>query len=203
MRHCESMGNVGVPFPDFHPDDPPLTKNGRIEAKKLSLLFNPCDDIRIYASTLIRACETAQPTAERLGVPITVLPELMEVGTAVPGTELQHIAALAPRALDSAEQTLPPLFEAGLSYENEDAAHCIERAKRAFSIIRDAAGPGDRVLAVSHGAFFGYLLREALGISLPETFCWQVDNCAVTDILFQPGKLPKLRYSNDKRHLLY
>ena len=56
-------------------------------------------------------------------------------------------------------------------------------------------------MVVTHGSYFGYLLREALGISLPEAFCWQVDNCSVTRVIFRKDGIPKLSFSNYTGHL--
>lgn len=201
VRHAQSHGNVGLAEAAFHPDDPSLTTEGLAQAQALSRRFSAGDLQAIYASTLIRTCQTVQPTAQKLGLAIEVLPELMEVDTAVPGTALSHITRLAPNAYNSACRVLTQ--SVGLSFKNETSAHCAERARYALSVIAGNAAAGDKILVATHGAFFGYLLRCALGLSLPEPFAWEVTNCAITTIRFRKDDIPILLGSNDTSHLSF
>lgn len=199
VRHAQSHGNIGESQSDFHPDDPSLTDAGLQQAKALSRRFKTGDLQSIYSSSLIRACQTVQPTAEKLGLEIEVLPDLMEVGTLIPGTTLSHIAALAPNAYSSAKWIFD--LYPDYSLENETVDNCVQRADRALHHIVDKSSCGDRILVATHGAFFGFLIRSALGLSLPESFAWEVSNCSVTGIRFRENDIPILFGTNDTGHI--
>ena len=198
VRHAQSRQNIGETAPGFHPDDAPLTELGLRQAALLAKRFSPGELDAIYAGTLIRTCQTVQPTAEKLGLPIRVVPELMEVGTAVCGTSLSHVEALAPAALESAREVLPARRTYSLA--NESETHCAERAQTVLALLQSLHPGGAKILVATHGAFFGYLVRGALGLSLPEPFAWEVSNCAVTDVRFCSHDKPRLVCSNDQRH---
>lgn len=200
VRHAQSFANIGMGAAGFHEDDPPLTEEGLRQARLLAARFERGDLQAIYASTLIRTCQTVQPTAQKLDLPICVLPDLMERETVIPGTSLAAVASLAPNALDSARTVFPA--NAAYSLRDETVLTSVARAKRALDRICGECAPGGAVLVASHGAFFGYLIREALGLRLPEPFAWEVGNCAVTRVRFRPGNVPILMCSNDCGHLI-
>ena len=189
VRHGQSYGNANLPdAPDFHPDDPPLTPLGLWQAECLKERFAPGEVTKIYASTLLRTVQTVHPTAEKMGLPITLLPDLREVGTKIGGTSAEVLREKTPLAIPCESAPLP--FP-------ETTAQLEARAERAIRNILDEAVNDDVILIATHGGFFGYLLREVLGISLPETFSWQVLNCSVTHIWLAPDALPKLICAGD------
>ena len=198
VRHAQSKGNAGIADPDFHPDDPPLTDTGLRQAEALARRFAPGDLDAICAGTLIRSMQTVQPTAEKLRMQIETDPDFNEVDTSISGTSMENVEDLAPRALNSAAAVLPACR--GGTCAGETPAACAARAKRAIGRLLARHGPGERVLICTHGAFFGYLIRECLGTSLPEPFAWQVDNCAVTAIALRAGAPPLLLFANDRSH---
>ncbi len=200
VRHGESNGNVGVSAPDEHPDDPRLTSAGLAQAQMLAARFRHGEISSVYSSALIRACQTVQPTAQKLGKKITVLRELMEVGTGIEHTRPELALQYAPAAYDSLVQ----LKEQQALYNTADpsAAACEKRAAFCVKTVMAATGEGERALVCTHGAFMGYLLRYCLGITLPESFCWQVDNCALFHIRFYSDHIPKLVRANDILHLV-
>jgi len=90
VRHAESMGNIGLQYEDnFHKNDPPLSPQGLIQAQLLgeSSVTDTVDTI--YSSSLIRAVQTAYPTAEKLSKKIILLPDLMENDTEISGTDIR------------------------------------------------------------------------------------------------------------------
>jgi broad specificity phosphatase PhoE len=78
VRHAQSTANAAglidtsVPGPD-------LTAKGWCQATIAATQLAPNHYDAIYASTMIRTQETATPTAQALGEPITVLPGLREI----------------------------------------------------------------------------------------------------------------------------
>lgn len=200
VRHAESRGNVGIPYEhEFQKDDPPLSPKGLLQADKLSDSDFLSDVDRIYSSTLVRAVETAYPTAKKLNKKIILLSDLMEINTEIAGTEIWRLQRDFPLAVPCAEPTPTggPLL-LGSEGENERQL----RAKRCIDYFIGEAKNGEHIMVVSHGSYFGYLIREALGISLPETFCWQVDNCSVTRVIYRKDGIPKLSFANYTGHLI-
>ena len=86
--------------------------------------------------------------------------------------------------------------------ENESTEMLAARAKRCIDYIRNSYHSGETVIVVSHGSYFGYLIRECLEIGCDETFNWEVDNCSATCIVLRKdGRKPLLRTANNTRHL--
>lgn len=200
VRHAESLGNIGVVYtPEFQKDDPPLSPDGLIQAELLGKSSITDDVTQIYSSSLIRAVQTAYPTAQKLSREIILLPDLMEIGTTVSGTDLWRLERDYPLAVPCLCEPTP----AGgtLLLGNESEREMIQRGRRCVEHICKNAQEGDHIMVVSHGSFFGYLIRAALSIELPETFCWQVDNCCVTRVIYRDGAIPKLSFANYTGHL--
>ena len=200
VRHGESYGNIGIAEAGFHPDDPRLTAKGTAQALKLAQRFQHENISAIYASALLRACQTVQPLAEAQNKSIIILRELMEVGTEIPNTSPSLVSLYAPNAYSGIVETaaLPVLFPP----DSGDPRICEQRAAYCMDRILENCTDVDRVVICTHGGFFGYLIRYCLGIALPETFNWQIDNCAVFRILLSDQKIPKLCSANDISHLL-
>ncbi|AKS31348.1 histidine phosphatase family protein [Mycolicibacterium goodii] len=86
VRHAQSEGNASGLI-DTSTPGPPLTTLGREQADTAAqtLAAEHADDPfdGIYASTMIRTQQTAQPLAELLHEPVTVLPGLREIEAGV------------------------------------------------------------------------------------------------------------------------
>ena len=82
VRHAESQGNASGLI-DTSVPGPSLTPKGEQQAKDaaIALSQNPHDGI--YASSMIRTQQTAQPLADELGQQIVVLPGLREIEAGV------------------------------------------------------------------------------------------------------------------------
>ncbi len=194
VRHAQSRGNVGIPYEhEYQKDDPPLSPKGLLQARMLSDSGFLDDIDRIYSSTLVRAVETAYPTAEKLSKEIILLSDLMENDTEIAGTEISRLEKSFPLAIPCTE---PTPTGGPLLLGSEGVRERQLRAKRCIDYFLSCAADGEHIMVVTHGSYFGYLLREALGISLPETFCWQVDNCSVTRVIYRKDGIPKLSFAN-------
>ena len=203
IRHGESCGNVGLATPEgFHPDDPPLTENGLRQAQKLTACFEKGEIAHIYASPLTRTVQTVYPTAEKLGLKIELLPDLMEVDTRIAGCEREMLERDFPLAIPCTSEPTPTGGTLLLS-GNETPQALTARAKRCIDYIRNRYNNGETVIVVSHGTYFGYLIRECLEIVCGETFNWEVDNCSATCVVLRKdGRKPLLRTANYTTHLL-
>lgn len=194
VRHCQSYGNVTVEnAPPHHPDDPPLTPYGLLQADALATRFQAGELDLIFASTLLRTVQTVYPTAEQCGLQIRLLPELMEVGTKLKSTDPQFLKEVYPLAFFGDED--------GTDAADETVAACKARAEKAMRKILEV-GKGKRLLIASHGAFMGYLFRYVLDLDLPEPFAWKIENGCVTTVILRDGEIPLLTAANDCSHLL-
>lgn len=82
VRHGECFGNIGADVPEgYSSDDSPLTDKGKQMAERLADCFEKEVIAGIFASPLVRAVQTASPIAEKLGIDINILPELVEKDT--------------------------------------------------------------------------------------------------------------------------
>jgi probable phosphoglycerate mutase len=83
--------------PDWEPrgfavDDPELTPRGRAQAERAAQILTGESFDHLYVSPLLRARETAQPIAKRLGLEPQVLPWLRELGLpALQGRPAQEV----------------------------------------------------------------------------------------------------------------
>ena len=78
VRHGESQGNVSG-FIDTTVPGPSLTATGEQQAKEVAVALSATPHDGIYASSMIRTQQTAQPLADDIGEPIVVLPGLREI----------------------------------------------------------------------------------------------------------------------------
>lgn len=77
VRHGQSKYNRSRIFTGQ--TDAPLTSLGRDQAERTAAYLDRFPISRIYASDLIRAVQTAEPTAARHGLPIIPKPQLREI----------------------------------------------------------------------------------------------------------------------------
>lgn len=78
VRHGQSQANLSHTFAGH--TNPPLTEFGKAQAEVLAdYLVTHYKIDKIYSSDLIRARQTAAPTARRLGLPITARKQLREI----------------------------------------------------------------------------------------------------------------------------
>lgn len=72
IRHAQSTANAGSATHD--PATIPLTPAGHLQAKHLARVAFPCPVGAVWSSPYLRALQTANPTAERYGLPVQELP---------------------------------------------------------------------------------------------------------------------------------
>ncbi|MBQ7047073.1 MAG: histidine phosphatase family protein [Oscillospiraceae bacterium] len=196
VRHGESYGNISSDNPDYHSEDPSLTEEGLRQSELLSKRFERGYIDRLFASPLMRAVQTARPTAEKLDLKIQLVPDLVEVGTKFSGTDFELLKRETPLVV-SCDRYLSAESESG----TETTAQSFARAQRCLDYLFSVSKDNERIMVVSHGTFLGYLIRCALGLGAEPTFRLQEDNSAITHIAFFADDTPKLKYANDTLHL--
>ncbi|KEF34489.1 phosphoglycerate mutase [Deinococcus sp. RL] len=138
--------------------DSPLTDVGRAQARALAAHWqaHPPGFDRVYASTLVRAHETASLVAGALGLPVTPAPLLREWDNG-PLAGLPREEAQERFPLPSFRHDLSPLTREG--GESQAAI----RARALLALEQLWQGGGEHALVVSHGGFLNSLLRELTG----------------------------------------
>ncbi|WP_053365021.1 histidine phosphatase family protein [Bacillus sp. FJAT-27245] len=166
--------------------DIPLDQDGIDEARMLADRLSGEDWDAIYASPLLRARQTAEIIAARLGVgEIHFDPRLREVsGGQIEGTiEEERIAKWGSnwRELDLGVEKHEKILERGLP---------------AIQEIKDAH-PGKNILIVSHGAFIRKIVSELVPALKSEP---PLTNTSVT-ILGQTGEVWECSLYNCTKHI--
>ncbi|MCP2164377.1 histidine phosphatase family protein [Goodfellowiella coeruleoviolacea] len=78
VRHGETASNVRGAL-DSRPPGPPLTERGRQQAARLAEELATEPVVAVYASTALRAQQTAEPVAQRHSTPVRVVDGVHEV----------------------------------------------------------------------------------------------------------------------------
>lgn len=193
VRHAQSCENAGISG-DFHPDDAPLTEKGLAQAEKIKEYFESRQVDAIYTSTLIRAVQTAYPTAESKNLPVILEPDLLELETPIPGHDPDELKRLYPLCVPCVSE---PSLCGGTLLLNETTHYERHlRGKRVIDYLKRTYHGGEHIMIVSHAAYFGYLLRNALDLGMDDAFHWRIENAHITEIKFFENDIPLLEYAN-------
>src|SRR5690242_2691048 len=133
--------------------DRPLSDFGRSQARRLADELAEEKLEAIYASDLARARETAEIVGERVGLPVSLDPDLREKDW---GTWEGLTAVERDR----------------VAFDGESTEAHQERMLRALRRISDSHAAGDRILVVTHGGSMRRVQTAVLGWALPV-----VENC--------------------------
>jgi 2,3-bisphosphoglycerate-dependent phosphoglycerate mutase len=165
--------------------DRALTERGRRQAVELAERLANDEIDAVYSSDLLRAVETAEPVAKRLGLPLQTLPELREV----------DVGTWAGLTRDEVAKRFPDGFRRWSEWQTgwEDGETYDEMGERVVGAILRLAGehPGERILVVSHGGAIRALHAAAAGIDIAtfRQLRQVVENARVTSILVENGRL--------------
>ena len=193
VRHGESEADLyGVHEGRL---DTPLSRRGRLQADacaaRIAESFAPQ---RIYASTLRRACETANAIYKACGAEVVELPDLRE----------HDNGQLAGLTFEEADARFPrvrlPRGESVYGQESEEAF--AERGRRAMARILDDARGLDRIAVVCHGGMINRLFEAFFGAS-DGTLVRSGDTAihVWSTIDDDPDDRRALEIANDTRHL--
>jgi 2,3-bisphosphoglycerate-dependent phosphoglycerate mutase len=133
--------------------DRPLNEFGRRQARRLADELADQELEAIYSSDLVRARETAEIVAGRLGLPVNLDPDLREKDW---GTW----------------EGLTALERDRVEFVGESTEAHQERILRALRRISGEHDDGGRVLVVTHGGSMRRVQTATLGLALPV-----VENC--------------------------
>ena len=182
VRHGESEWNR---WGDEAGPDSPLTDLGRAQARRVGpWLAERFEFTAFYASTLIRARQTAEIINEHVGLPIAFEDGLCEAAA-------NYVEAMphrdSPFAVDFERERGP----FGPNYDV-----FLDRVSHVTRRIVDA-NPAGTVLIVAHGGTLSTMLRMVLGIHTVS--CW-TENAAVHHLSWRDGRW-SIHCLNNKEHL--
>lgn len=146
-RHAETDANIRLVL-DSLPPGPPLTELGRRQADALADALAVEPVAGVYASTALRAQQTARPVAERHGLPVEIAAGLHEVfmgdleGTTGEESLLAFIAVAKAWSVGELDRAIPG---------GESALDAIGRFTDAIGGIQARHSHGV-VVVVTHGA---------------------------------------------------
>lgn len=193
LRHGQTEGNrlgqlLGV-------TDLPLNGAGRIQAQRLGRWLAAHEHVDgVYSSALARAFETAAIVGHELGrmEPHLVEPDLGEMNFGeAEGVPVAEIAAHFPHLAEYVDRALPEHPD----WQWPGGEFRVAYYQRAVATVDRLAGQhgGQTVALVTHGGVItGYLhwvSRQILGFSVD----FQVANCSITEIRWQPGAVTVVR----------
>lgn len=156
IRHGESEADI-LKVHEGRADFP-LTERGRQQAAAMGRWMAENTEIRmIFASTLLRASQTAGYLAEATGLPVTHDTDLMEFNNGLlAGLPFEEAARRYPRV-----ENLPPDKSV---YGQETQLEFRARADRALAKCLAQVPDGSAAAIVSHGGMINQLFASLIGL---------------------------------------
>jgi alpha-ribazole phosphatase/probable phosphoglycerate mutase len=195
-RHGQTEWNARRRFQGA--SDVGLSDLGRRQAEALGGAIRSRALAAVYTSPLRRAAETAEIALRGRDVPITTLPELIELSLGEwEGRTVEEIRRREgdpyQRWIEAPLDCPPPGSESLLDLS--------ARVRRAIDRIHafhahGAEGDGREVLVVAHGGVISVYACHLLGLSLNHLWRLRVDNASLTTVA-----PPRLISINDTAHL--
>ncbi len=152
IRHGESEADLL----DVHEGraDFALTERGHRQAEAMANYVAENYNIsKIYASTLIRAKQTAQHLSDKTGIPIVFDEDLMEFNNGL-------LAGLSRDIVREKYPTIPDLPIDKSVYGQESQLEFRQRADKVFLKIINEVQPDETVAIVSHGGMINQFYRS-------------------------------------------
>jgi broad specificity phosphatase PhoE len=194
VRHGETVWNRDLRIQGH--TDIGLSEAGYEQTRRLAARLAREPIRAIYTSDLSRACQTARPVAEALGLQIHPTPLLREVSFgAWEGLTASEVEARWPEEYAAWRQD-------SVRYRPPDGEQIEELQERALACVAEilTAHPGENVAVVGHGGSVKAILCGLMGFPLSLWRRLRIDNTAVSRLLFSPLG-PTLTLFNDTSHL--
>lgn len=194
IRHGQAEGNNEHRF--IGQSDVPLSALGHGQAAAVADHLAASGVDRVVSSDLRRAVDTAQPLADRLGLPIEVDPRLREIRNGDWAMRLpQEVMAEWPELWER--------YRAGEDVPRPNGESWADVGVRVREALEQLAGASARVTAVfAHGGPTLWAAYWALGLQLEVSLfhgpLHPASNASITSITL-PG--PKLQAFNETGHL--
>ena len=193
IRHAQSMGNATDTIQGQ--SDNGLSDLGKEQAKKLINYFNQNDFDAIYSSDLGRAIQTAEPTANKLNLPINLDPDFREAHFGIwEGMTYSEVTKKYPKEYTEWTNNYfirPPWFESFQAHQ--------DRVKRAIEKILGNHKPNDKIAVFTHGGSLKTQIGFFRNMSGEELANFLNKNCSLMLLEFNSSncyKKGKLIYYN-------
>jgi broad specificity phosphatase PhoE len=192
VRHGESEGNASGIIQGRL--DYGLTAAGRAQAECVADYLAAQGVTRIVSSPLLRAHQTAEIIAARLGLPIEPDPRLQEYDIgAISGLSPAQVRERFPEVISSWQKGLRPHYPGA---EDRDAFHV-----RVRDVLEHLADSDGTVLGVTHGGVIASACHTVIGLEQERGGLFETANCAVTEVTRDRSGRLVLTRTNDTCHL--
>ena len=166
LRHGQTDWNLTGRWQGQAPHAPGLNDMGRAQTLGLQNQLKDINFSAIYSSDLLRARQTAELSAESLGLIVTLEPRLREINLGVwegmlsSDVEVQYPQELAERARDPFHTRAP---------RGESPS---DMAERVVAAVNDIAKEhtDQSVIIISHGVSLAIIICHAQGFPLDEVY---------------------------------
>lgn len=181
--------------------DIPLNARGMAQAEAVGEWLSGRKIDAVYASPLMRAHDTAKAIADRQGVCVKLLGEMIEIDFGLwEGKTKRELAAEFPEFWTDWSWHLDEQKSAMM--QAESAYMILERTKRAIDAVMDENAKDATAVIVSHTMPIKLLMADAVGIPLENMRQVKVDNCGVCEIELHKGEQSKLITWNERGFLM-
>ena len=154
--------------------DVPLNATGLAQAETFAAGLDGRSFTALYSSDLLRAYQTAQVIAARVGLAVQTDPRLREINQGEwQGRTLDEIRAVYNESKQAKRGLIDPA--AARAPGGESVLEVSQRMARAADDIARAV-PSGPVLVISHGLALATLYCQAKGIPLSEVYAYIADN---------------------------
>lgn len=199
VRHGQSGGNVSGTFGGHSPT--PLSELGLEQAEITAKALAKERINIIYSSDLLRAVQTAEPLAEKLGLEINKTSAFRE----------RHVGVLEGLTFNESKQQYPKDYYALINRDinhkitdGESYRHLLRRGTSALKEILQT-NKGKRVVIFSHTGAICYLTLYLIGAINRHTkqTPWLVtSNCGINRFEIRGRNNTRVLAINDTRHLM-
>jgi len=221
VRHGQSTNNLlyeNTNSTEGRSEDPELTSLGIRQAKRAGLFFSrgidPGDDPKesiglsithIYSSLMVRAVNTGYEISHASGLPLVGWKDLHEQGgiyyentadgekVGLPGKRKDELRSLFPNLTFWEE----PNIDGWWNHAHETTEAARVRGKKVLNqLLERHGGTDDRVVLVSHGAFYACFMSAVLKLQKPDDYWFVLNNTGITRVDFL-DKYTYLVYQNN------
>jgi broad specificity phosphatase PhoE len=195
VRHGETEWNVTLQYQGQA--NVPLNMRGRNQARRIAERLRNAGAIKLYASDIVRAWQTAEVIGDMIGLTPQSMRELREIDVGQwEGLTPEELYRRFPEHMREYERDPARTVRLG----GESYAQLQQRALVALQHIQNTHHPDETVLAVSHGGTIRTLLCHVIGLELINFGRMWLDNGSLTELRYD-SKGWRLIRLNDAAHL--
>jgi probable phosphoglycerate mutase len=155
--------------------DIPLNDVGRAQARATAEVLASHDFSAIYCSDLMRVRQTCEPSAKKLALPVTYLPELRE----------RHYGMFETLTYTEVREKFPEQYA---RFRDKDPDFDFEGGEtlrgfndRSLKVVADIIGrhAGEQILVFTHGGVLEMVYRHARAVGLSSARDFEIPNAGI------------------------